>query len=112
MRVLLASQEMPPETAWGGIGTYVANLAPALAALGADVHVLSVVRGQGRSDRVLAPGLTVHRRPLHRPAGPGRVTGLHQTWERLTLPAGVDRQIRALGIEPDVVEAPEWRAEG
>jgi glycogen synthase len=112
MRVLLASQEMPPETAWGGIGTYVANLAPALAALGADVHVLSVVRGQGFGDRVLAPGLTVHRRPLRRPPGLGRVTGLHQTWERLTLPAAVDRQIRALEIEPDVVEAPEWRAEG
>ena len=31
MRVLLVSQEFPPETGWGGIGTYLRILAPALA---------------------------------------------------------------------------------
>jgi glycogen(starch) synthase len=111
VRVLLASQEMPPETGWGGIGTYIANLAPALADAGADVHVLSVVPGQPRSDRQMQSGMTVHRRPLRRPRGVGRVSRLDETWERLSVGVGVDRELRALGITPDVVEAPEWRAE-
>ena len=56
--------------------------------------------------------MIVHRRPLRRPPGVGRATGLSQTWERITLAAAVDRELRALDFDPDVVEAPEWRAEG
>jgi glycogen synthase len=111
VRVLLVSQEMPPETDWGGIGTYVAALGPALAAAGAEVHVLSVVPGQASSDRVVN-GVMVHRRGLRRPPGVGRASRLPETWERLTLAGAVERERRALGFEPDVVEAPEWRAEG
>jgi glycosyltransferase involved in cell wall biosynthesis len=111
MRVLLASQEVPPDTAWGGIGTYVAALAPALARLGADVRVLSVVRGQAASDTEVA-GYRVHRRDLRRPPGVGRLARLPKTWERVTLAAAVAREARRLDFEPDVVEAPEWNAEG
>jgi glycogen(starch) synthase len=111
MRVLLVSQEMPPETGWGGIGTYVATLAPALAAAGAQVRVLSVVRGQHPSDRELGD-VVVHRRPLRRPPAVGHVTRLREAWERLSLAAAVDHEVRSLDFAPDVVEAPEWRAEG
>jgi glycosyltransferase involved in cell wall biosynthesis len=111
VRVLLVSQEMPPETGWGGIGTYVATLAPALAAAGAEVHVLSVVRGQEAGDRRIGE-VVVHRRPLKRPPGIGRATRMPETWERLSLAAAVAREERALEFAPDVVEAPEWRAEG
>ncbi|HEX4010890.1 MAG TPA: glycosyltransferase family 4 protein [Solirubrobacteraceae bacterium] len=111
MRVLLTSQEMPPDTGWGGIGTYVATLAPALSQAGAEVRVLSVVRGQAPSD-TQTDGVIVHRRPLRRPPGIGRATRLPQAWERLSLAAAVDREVRRLDFGPDVLEAPEWRAEG
>jgi glycogen synthase len=111
VRVLLVSQEMPPDTDWGGIGTYVAALAPALVAAGAEVHVLSVVAGQPASDREVG-GAVVHRRDLRRPPGVGRMSRLPQAWERVTLAAAVRRALRDLDFEPDVIETPEWRAEG
>jgi glycosyltransferase involved in cell wall biosynthesis len=109
MRVLFVSQEFPPETGWGGIGTYVDVLSEALVAKGVDVHVLSVVdRQAARTYRV--GGVTVHRRPLphlrgaHRPAP--------EVWWRAWLALHVYRLIKRLGIAPDVVECPEWMAEG
>ncbi|WP_320671639.1 glycosyltransferase family 4 protein [Patulibacter defluvii] len=109
MRVLLVSQEYPPETGWGGIGTYLGLVAPALAAAGAEVHVLSVVDGQPSSTRS-ADGVTVHRRGLgRRVRGPGRV--LPQSWKRIELAAAVARAVRALDGSFDVVESPEWMAE-
>jgi glycosyltransferase involved in cell wall biosynthesis len=107
MKVLLVSQEYPPETAWGGIGTYAGLHAPALAAADAEVHVLSVVAGQAASD-VQRDGVHVHRRGLMRVRGPGRV--LPQTWKRLQLAAAVARHARSLPAV-DVVESPEWMAE-
>lgn len=41
MNVCLISEEFPPQTLWGGIGTYTYNLAGGLAALGHRVHVIS-----------------------------------------------------------------------
>lgn len=108
MRVLLVSQEYPPETAWGGIGTYVGLHAPALAALGHEVHVLSVVDGQDASD-VQRDGVVVHRRGFaRRVRGPGRVA--KQTWTRFELARNVALHARALP-PADVVESPEWMAE-
>src|SRR4051794_7558367 len=111
MRVLLVSQEFPPETGWGGIGTYLGVLAPALVRAGAEVHVLSVVEGQPRSDRELE-GVHVHRVPLRRPRGVGRATHLPLTWRRMSLAAAVSRQMRRLGHRFDVCESPDWGAEG
>jgi glycogen(starch) synthase len=74
------------------------------------VHVLSVVARQDRSDRV-ADGVHVHRAPLRRPRGLGRLVGSRSAWHRLTLALGVAREARRLG-RFDVVESPEWNAEG
>lgn len=112
MRVLLVSQEFPPETGWGGIGTYLGIIAPALVRAGAEVHVLSVVRGQEPSDVRTADGVHVHRRPLVRPPAVGRLTRMEASWERLSLGAAVAFEARRLDVVPDVVEAPEWKAEG
>lgn len=112
MRVLLVSQEFPPETGWGGIGTYLGIIAPALVRAGAEVHVLSVVRGQEPSDVRTADGVHVHRRPFVRPPGVGRLTGMEASWERVSLAAAVALAARRLGVAPDVIEAPEWKAEG
>ena len=109
MRILFISQEFPPETAWGGIGTYVDVLSEALAARGVEVHVLSAVPGQGPS-AVSHAGVHVHRVRVPRAPGPGRL--VPEAWERIVLAATVARAIPRLGFGPTVVECPEWKAEG
>jgi glycosyltransferase involved in cell wall biosynthesis len=109
MRVLFVSQEMPPETGWGGIGTYVDVLSEALVARGLEVHVLSVVQGQQPSLQRLG-GVTVHRRPLPPLRGAERLP--RESWRRVWLAATVARLIPRMSIEPTVIECPEWMAEG
>jgi glycosyltransferase involved in cell wall biosynthesis len=99
MKVLLVSQEVPPETGWGGIGTYVDVLSEAIAAKGVQVEVLSVVEGQTPSTKVVA-GVTVHRCSLSAPRG--------TSW----LCLNVEQLIRKLDLRPSVIECPEWMAEG
>jgi glycosyltransferase involved in cell wall biosynthesis len=106
------SQEFPPETDWGGIGTYAGILAPALAAAGAQVTVLSAVAGQARSRHVREDGVTVLRAPLRALRGAGRLTRMPQAARRLALARAVRREVLALDVAPDVVECPEWGAEG
>lgn len=105
------SQEFPPDTDWGGIGTYGGIITPALAKLGVEVHVLSVVPGQDRKHE-LRDGVHVHRAPLRRPRGIGRISHLPQTWGRASLAAAIRWEARRLGLDFDVVETPEWWAEG
>jgi glycogen(starch) synthase len=110
MRVLFVSQEFPPETGWGGIGTYAGTIAPALVRAGAEVHALSVVDGQKRSSRVV-DGVHVHRAPVRRIPGVGRVTRLPETARRIAIAGSVLREQRRLGLDFDVCESPEWYAE-
>lgn len=105
------SQEFPPETGWGGIGAYVDVVARAVADRGVDVHVLSVVEGQTPSTR-LVDGVTVHRFPLPRLRGVGRLTRCPETVRRLSLAGAVARLVAGLPARPTSVECPEWRAEG
>ena len=59
MRICLISREYPPDTGWGGIGTYTFHLAHGLAERGHVVHVLAQGFGTDRQD---ADGpVTVHR---------------------------------------------------
>lgn len=109
MRVLLVSQEVPPETGWGGIGTYVACGARALASRGHEVHVLSVVEGQAASSRTI-DGVTIHRRPLIVVRRPARIAP--QAWPRLWLSLAVAHFVERMRPAPDVVECPDWKAEG
>ena len=110
MRVLLVSQEFPPETGWGGIGTYADILSEALAAKGADVHVLSIVAGQPEGRRQTARGVTVHRYDVRSAQRPSRYAP--ETWRRIVQSVAVARIATRLGMAPDVVECPEWMAEG
>jgi glycogen synthase len=111
VRVLFLSQEFPPETNWGGIGTYAGIITRELARQGAEVHVLSVVAGQARSNRVV-DGVHVHRSPLTRPRGVGRLLRIPDTWDRVSLAVAVLAEQRRLGLRFDVCESPEWMAEG
>jgi glycosyltransferase involved in cell wall biosynthesis len=109
MRVLMISQEMPPETGWGGIGTYVDILSEALAGRGHEVHVLSVVHGQAAST-TRRHGVVVHRYNVPRIPGPTRL--LEESWRRILLALSVAALVRRLALGPDVIECPEWMAEG
>jgi glycogen(starch) synthase len=104
MRILFVSIEYPPETP-DGIGSYVAEIGPALVARGHEVHVLSCLAGQSTSDRV-DRGVHVHRR------GELRLPGGSKTTARLRHALSCRVEARRLGLDFDVVEAADWMAEG
>ena len=59
MRICLVSREYPPETHWGGIGTFTFNLAHGLSNIGHDVDVICLTFG---AERVVEDaGVTVRR---------------------------------------------------
>lgn len=113
MRALLVAQEYPPETGWGGIGTYTWMLGQGLRMLGHEVHVLSVTPGMVSSDHS-QDGVVVHRRPLRKIRGIGRLLGLTTSYEYLALSWCVYREFSRLQAVHrfDVVELPNWKAEG
>ncbi len=59
MRILILSWEFPPQVV-GGLGRHVAELAPALAQQGIEVHILAPINGPSRTKRV-SSNLIVHR---------------------------------------------------
>jgi len=115
LRILFLSQEYPPETGWGGIGSYLFTLAPALAARGHQVHVLSCVEGQKASDS-LDRGVHLHRRGLlERPRTLRllhRVLRAPQTVHRIWVALSNYYWYRQLDTVVEVVEYPDWFAEG
>ena len=111
MRICLVSQQFPPESARGGIGTQTWNKAEALTRLGHVVHVLCCARGEGPELRTEeAAGVFVHR--LQRP---GRAAGVNEdetywlgySWE-------VFRHLRALEQQYsfDLINFAEHAGEG
>ena len=62
MKVLMFSWEYPPHVV-GGMGRHVAELAPALAQQGIEVHVVTPVATESRSLMTVENGVTVHRVP-------------------------------------------------
>lgn len=110
LTILFLSREYPPETGGGGIGSYVAAVAPALAARGHEVHVLSCVDGQESSD-YHDNGALIHRRGTVKL--PRRFTWrFPATVDRLECALSCYLKAKRLGISADVVEAPDWMAEG
>jgi glycogen(starch) synthase len=100
-----------PTGEWqGGVGTYVSTMTSALALRGHEVHVLSCGQMRRRRD-ITVDGVQIHHRPwMHIP-------GL----DRVMSPPAADRiraaltcwvESRRLGLRPDIVETPEWMAEG
>jgi glycosyltransferase involved in cell wall biosynthesis len=109
MKICLVSQEYPPDTAWGGIGTYTQLLARGLAARGHAVTVVSrSVTGRALGQRdgdVVVERVVPERMPL-----PGhRVLG--RSYACLGYARAVARALAA-HADADVVELPNWNAEG
>jgi glycogen(starch) synthase len=98
MRIVLITPEYPPGTRAGGIGTYSATIAPALAQRGHDVCVLT--RGAPGSEE--RAGVRIERLDHH--WLPDR--SAEHLLSLRTIAAAARR------FRPDVVQAPEWEAEG
>ncbi len=111
LKILFLSMEYPPETGFGGIGSCVAEMAPALASLGHDVHVLSCVPGQAARDYADS-GVRIHRRGHVPVRGLGTLFHARGAAYRLKTALSCYVEYRRLGFQPDVIEAPDWFAEG
>jgi len=112
MRILLVSQEYPPETGWGGIGTYTYHLAHGLNQAGHRVQVLSLAP-TGRYSISEQEGVSIHRFPNVHPLTllrKFRLAGLaHILGWSWTVSEAIARLWRQ--VPPDIIEAPLWDAE-
>lgn len=93
MRAALITREFPPETAWGGIGTYFASLARLLRDSGWEVEVFA--QGLSTSSRQERDGIVVHRvLPRHLLVGKragGEFGGGEEALDSNGLPLGLAR---------------------
>ena len=111
LRIGLISQEYPPDTARGGIGTQTWNKARALAALGHRVRVLSCAAKPGPDPQVSEhDGVTVYR--LRPPGDDFPVYGQAAYWLGYSW-AVLGHLSRLMKEEPmDVLDVAEYGAEG
>lgn len=61
MKICFISQEFPPDTGWGGIGTYVYNISRGLAELGHQVDVITRAIKQDGLEEFCDGRLRIHR---------------------------------------------------
>jgi glycosyltransferase involved in cell wall biosynthesis len=110
MRILFVCGEYP--LVGGGFGSYVRSLAPALAARGHEVHVLSCLGGQARRD-YREGGVWVHERgKAMLRLGVRRLLGGQDTWDRLVSAVSCWLEQLRLRIRFDVIEIADFGGEG
>jgi glycogen synthase len=111
LHVCYISQEYPPETGWGGIGSYTYEMAHALAAAGHKVTVISrALKDESVSD---GDGIEVHRlAPSPNWDALPIMWRLNRVWPGFAWAAM--RKVRSLQRQNpiDIVEAAEGRADG
>jgi glycosyltransferase involved in cell wall biosynthesis len=118
VKIALLSFEYPPETGFGGIGSYTWYQARALVKLGHEVHVLAGATGPTELRVSEHDGVRVHRYrgdgSLMRCLRPLAKWQLWWTKNRLENALSMYRGLRALRQQHrfDVVEMPECGAEG
>ena len=106
-KIVLVSQEYPPETGWGGIGTYTWNLAHALSDLDYPVTVLalnSTSKPSFRKDANIEIIRLAHPPRLFFRTSLGTIIYSMQVAYRIL-------KISKHSSIPLVIEAPEWFAE-
>lgn len=106
MNICLISSEYPPETGWGGIGTYTYNMAHAFSDSGHEVHVIA--QAVGDTSGYMDKDVYVHRikpRSIFSPFLRGALDKIKYSFQ-------IYQKIKSIDCEFDIVEAPEWSAEG
>jgi len=99
MHIAFISYEYPPETSYGGIGTYTFQLSTALAAMGHDVEVFSCSHKKQLMNECIHPHLLLHR----------VVANKRKIFSDAIVAIFSDRH----SIYPfDIIESPEFGAEG
>jgi glycosyltransferase involved in cell wall biosynthesis len=117
MKIALLSFEYPPDTGFGGIGTYTWYQARALAKLGNQVHVLAGASDSSTLHRTEHDGVVVYRFSDRLVGELFRRVGRHRliwTKSRLRNALNMYRMFRWLSRQHhyDVVEMPECGGEG
>jgi len=118
MKIAILSYEYPPETGFGGIGTYSWYQARGLARIGHEVHVLAGATEPTELRRTEHDGVTVFR---YRTDEPWRLVRrrlekhrLQWTRNRIETALSMDRGLHRLLVDNsyDIVEMPECGGEG
>jgi glycosyltransferase involved in cell wall biosynthesis len=123
MKILYISNEYPPETGFGGIGTYTKHAAEGMTARGHCVHVLSR-SSTGIPGQYDLNGVTIHRVPLEPYKLPeGKLFYLFRNFCYRQIPHTLQRMAWAAAVRKtvskllddhtfDIIEYPECGAEG
>lgn len=111
LRLLFLTSELASRLGTGGVGSYVATTTEALARRGHDVHVLSCSDEVTRPVDTTVQGVVLHRRPLLLSRVLGGTGRGRYTKHRLRIALSNYWHATRLG-DFDIVEAPEWQAEG
>ncbi len=116
MNVLFLSKEYPPETGWGGIGTYIYNIAHALSERGHSVHILSLAyktHPEYKEQKTGKGSIHIHRiKPIRFPT-PILNHFFFRSLEIIKFNLAIILKIKKLlnSEKIDIIEAPEWRSE-
>lgn len=109
MKIALVSQEYPPETAKGGIGSQTYAKAHGLAALGHKVIVISRSIDEGRHE-ISDNNVTVIRLPGMEHQLPDMTEAVQWLSNSMAVAAEIDALNKKIIL--DIIEFPEWAAEG
>ena len=109
LKIALVSQEYPPETARGGIGSQTYTKAHGLAALGHQVFVISRSVDSIRTDSSIENITTIRI-----PGIEEYIPDMTEVVQWLTHSVVVAAEIEALHnrVKLDIIDFPEWAAEG
>jgi glycosyltransferase involved in cell wall biosynthesis len=116
LRICLISEELPPETGWGGIGSYSWHIARGLAEAGHRVHVVARCWEGRRLEQI--DGVEVHRLPIPEPSwrrGTWWINGRFPESRQVFLwSAAVRRAVADIRAREglDLIESPEFHAQG
>ena len=110
MKIALASAEYPPETGFGGLGSYVYKLAHSLTALGHDVTVVSSTLKGMKVTTQKDGQVTVYRVPKPRYNMKGFGRSINNVIYSFRLHRVLRQLVREQGI--DVIQFPEYLGEG